>query len=139
MANYRTILTSLQSRHIHQHLKGLSMIVHCKLQFFSEPQYFFAYLENFTVITYLNNNSLGNSILLARKTILCCWELIFASENLFKPVLLVSNHLHFDDLVYLSSCDGNFSIFSLSFLQKYCYSSGFICFINLKDESKNLS
>ena len=40
---------------------------------FSKPQILFCiFRENFTVITYLYNNSLGNSIFLERETILCC-------------------------------------------------------------------
>ena len=54
---------------------------------FSDPQIFFFFCifrENLTVITYLYNNSLGNSIFLETETILCSWELI-AGNNWFKP------------------------------------------------------
>ena len=45
-------------------LKGLAVIVHSKLHFFPNPPIFFCiFRENFTVITYLYNNSLRNSIL----------------------------------------------------------------------------
>ena len=56
---------------------------------------FFFYIssENSTVITYLNNNSLGNSIFLERKRILCCWELIVTGDNKSKPFFLVINQL----------------------------------------------
>ena len=61
----------------------------------SVPIFFYIFGENFTVINYLYNNSPGNSIFLDRKTIFCCWELIFAVENQFKPVFLVINYLKF--------------------------------------------
>ena len=32
--------------------------------------------------------------------ILCCWELITAGDNSFKPVFLVSNHLNLDFLKF---------------------------------------
>ena len=57
-------------------LKGLSVIVHSKLHFFSKPpEFFHIFRENPTVKTYLCNNSLRNRIFLDRQTILCCWEL----------------------------------------------------------------
>ena len=46
--------------------KGLSVIVDSKLHFFGNPRFFCIFRENFTAITYLQNNSLGNSILLER-------------------------------------------------------------------------
>ena len=56
-----------------------------KKSLFSKPPDFFFFFcifrKNFTVITYLYNNSLGNSIFLEREAILCCSELIIASDN----------------------------------------------------------
>ena len=47
-------------------LKGLSVIVHSKLHFFPNPQIFSIFKENFTVITYLYNSSVGNIIFLEK-------------------------------------------------------------------------
>ena len=62
-------------------LKGISVIIHSKLPFFSKPPDLFAYSRKLHVITYLYNNSLGNSTFLKKDTILCCWELIIASDD----------------------------------------------------------
>ena len=48
---------------------------------FSKAKSFFCiFKENFTVITYLYNNSFGNSIFLERETNICCLELIIADN-----------------------------------------------------------
>ena len=101
------------------------MILNSKLHFFLNSQVFFCiFRQNFTVINYLYNSSLGNSIFLERETILSCWELIFASENKFKPMFLVTNHLNFD---FVFPCD---TVLLAFFKWLYCYSSGFMCFKN---------
>ena len=41
--------------------------------------FFCIFRENLTILNYLRNNSLGNSIFLEGETFLC-WELIFAGE-----------------------------------------------------------
>ena len=93
----------------HQNLKGQSVMVYSKLHFFPNPLIFifFIYLfffcifgENSTVITYLYNNFLGNSIFLERETILCWWELISVGNNEFKPEFLVRNHSNLDFLKF---------------------------------------
>ena len=73
---------SLNQFFFEHELKGISAIVHSKLHFFPNPQLFLCiFSKNFTVITYLYNNSSGNSILLERETILYCWELIITGDN----------------------------------------------------------
>ena len=50
--------------------------------FFSEhPDFFCIFRENYTVLNYIYNNSLGNNIFLEKETIICCWELIIAGDN----------------------------------------------------------
>ena len=91
-------------------LKGLSVIIYSKLHFFRKPQFFFFFLHIQREL-HCNNLpiSLGNSIFLERETILCCWESIIASNNVYKPVFLVRNHLNLDflNLVYFSIWDSN--------------------------------
>ena len=69
-------------------LKGLSVIVHSKLHFFPNAQIFCIFRENFTVIIYLCNNSLGKSIFFRKRenSLLlginyCRWWLIQASVS----------------------------------------------------------
>ena len=82
-------------------LKGLSVMDHSKLHFFTNPQFFVCiFRENFTVLNYLYNDSHGNGIFLGRETILCCWEFIIANNILIKPVFPIVNHLNLEFLKF---------------------------------------
>ena len=80
---------SFQSHHLSAGWQGLLCILKVTIRdhkfqtslFFQTPRLFCIFTENSTVITYLYNNSLGNSIFLEREKILCCWEFNIAGDN----------------------------------------------------------
>ena len=86
--------------------------------------------ENSIVITYLYNNSLRNSIFLEKETILCYWELIFASKNLFKLVFLVRNLKSWFCESFLCISLGT-AVLTFKRNIYYCYFEGFMYFIEI--------
>ena len=98
------------------YLKALSVIAHSKLHLFPTTQIiFFIFRKRSTVTTYIYNNSLENSMFLERE-ILRCWELIFAGENLFTPVLNKISCPRLSVKIVLISC---WNVFNLIPLEKY--------------------
>ena len=70
----------------HFDLKGTISDRPFRTSLFSKPPHFCIFRENYTVVTYLYNNSLGDSTYLERETMLCCGELTIASDNQIKLV-----------------------------------------------------